>query len=70
MSAAPPTISIVVASWNCAGLLQAYPIEHLAGHEHVAPGRKQDPGAGFDWLQLRNALGLPAPCFPRTPMPP
>ena len=54
----------------CAALLQAYPIEHLAGHEHVAPGRKQDPGAGFDWLQLRNALGLPAPCFPRTPMPP
>lgn len=52
----------------CAALLQAYPIEHLAGHEHVAPGRKQDPGAGFDWLQLRNALGLPAACFPRTPM--
>ena len=24
MSAAPPTISIVVASWNCAGLLQAF----------------------------------------------
>ena len=44
----------------CAALLQAYPIEHVAGHEHVAPGRKQDPGPGFDWLQLRNALGLKA----------
>jgi AmpD protein len=54
----------------CAALLQAYPIAHLAGHEHVAPGRKQDPGEGFDWLQLRNALGLPAACFPHLPMPP
>ena len=54
----------------CAALLQAYPIEHLAGHEHVAPGRKLDPGAGFDWLQLRNALGLPASCFPPAPMGP
>ena len=54
----------------CTALLQAYPIAHLAGHEHIAPGRKQDPGAGFDWLQLRNALGLPAACFPHLPMPP
>lgn len=22
------------------------------GHEHVAPGRKRDPGAQFDWAQL------------------
>jgi AmpD protein len=51
----------------CAALLQAYPIAHLAGHEHVAPGRKQDPGEGFDWLQLRNALGLPTSCFPPMP---
>ncbi len=51
----------------CAALLQAYPVAHLAGHEHVAPGRKQDPGEGFDWLQLRNALGLPTSCFPPMP---
>ncbi len=49
----------------CAALVQAYPIEHLAGHEHVAPGRKRDPGPGFDWLRLRNSLGLPAHCFPQ-----
>ena len=40
-----------------AGLLGSlalrYPIAAVAGHEHVAPGRKNDPGAGFDWARLR-----------------
>jgi len=26
-----------------------YPIDSVVGHEHIAPGRKGDPGAGFDW---------------------
>jgi AmpD protein len=30
-----------------------YPIAAVAGHEHVSPGRKEDPGAGFDWHRLR-----------------
>jgi len=42
----------------CAALMQRYPITYLAGHEHIAPDRKADPGAGFDWLQLQNNLGL------------
>jgi AmpD protein len=33
-----------------------YPIEGVAGHEHVAPGRKCDPGPGFDWARLRTLL--------------
>jgi AmpD protein len=41
----------------CAALAQRYPIRHVAGHEHVAPGRKQDPGPGFDWALLRDSLG-------------
>ena len=41
----------------CAALAQRHPIRHIAGHEHVAPGRKQDPGAGFDWALLRDSLG-------------
>jgi N-acetyl-anhydromuramyl-L-alanine amidase AmpD len=26
------------------------------GHEHVAPGRKADPGAAFDWPRLSALL--------------
>jgi len=48
----------------CASLLQHYPIEHIAGHEHIAPGRKQDPGPGFNWPLLQNSLSSPARCFP------
>ena len=49
----------------CAALGQHYPIEHVAGHEHIAPGRKQDPGAGFRWGLLRQVLAWPDRCFPR-----
>lgn len=34
-----------------------YPIEEVVGHEHVAPGRKHDPGARFDWARLRARVG-------------
>lgn len=45
-------------------LAARYPIAHVAGHEHIAPGRKQDPGAGFDWARLQRLLGWPAGRFP------
>lgn len=48
----------------CAALLTQYPIAHLAGHEHVAPGRKADPGPGFDWPVLKKSLGLADSHFP------
>lgn len=32
-----------------AALAAVYPVAHIAGHEDIAPGRKQDPGPGFDW---------------------
>lgn len=51
----------------CATLIQAYPVAHIAGHEHIAPGRKLDPGAGFDWILLQNSLALPDRYFPKTP---
>lgn len=41
-----------------------YPIQHIAGHEHIAPGRKNDPGAGMDWALLQRSLGLAHGCFP------
>ena len=39
-------------------IAQHYPLRDIAGHEHIAPGRKQDPGPGFDWQQLQ--AGLPS----------
>ena len=48
----------------CQALCARYPIAHLAGHEHIAPGRKLDPGPGFDWRLLQTLLGLPPQCFP------
>jgi len=38
------------------GLAARYPIRAVAGHEHIAPGRKSDPGAGFDWPGLRRRV--------------
>jgi len=40
-------------------LVGRYPIRAVAGHEHVAPQRKHDPGAGFDWDRLRQLASLP-----------
>ncbi len=48
----------------CPAIVQHYPIAHVAGHEHIAPGRKADPGPGFDWHFLKHAVGLESQCFP------
>ena len=51
-----------------ARLLQAlarrYPVAEAVGHEHVAPGRKADPGPGFGWLRLRALLHGRRPRLP------
>jgi AmpD protein len=38
------------------GAARRYPLREVTGHEHVAPGRKHDPGSGFDWVRLRGML--------------
>lgn len=48
----------------CADIAARYPVAHVAGHEHIAPGRKQDPGPGFDWTRLQSLLAWPLARFP------
>ena len=40
----------------CRDLARRYSIRYIAGHEHIAPTRKGDPGAGFEWREMRNNL--------------
>ena len=51
----------------CAAIAQHYDVRHLTGHEHVAPERKKDPGPGFDWSALQQALGWTAEQLPNKP---
>ncbi|WP_426114997.1 1,6-anhydro-N-acetylmuramyl-L-alanine amidase AmpD [Massilia sp. PWRC2] len=39
-----------------AALLARYPIGAILGHQHVAPGRKTDPGPYFEWSKLQALL--------------
>jgi N-acetyl-anhydromuramoyl-L-alanine amidase len=48
----------------CQDIQSQYPIAHLAGHEHIAPGRKKDPGPGFQWQRLKQLLDFPPQVFP------
>jgi N-acetyl-anhydromuramoyl-L-alanine amidase len=48
----------------CLALRQTYPITFVAGHEHIAPGRKQDPGKGFDWAAMAISVAWSPQAFP------
>ena len=53
----------------CAALARRYPIRYIAGHEHIAPWRKNDPGAGFNWEPLRTTFAGTGIVFPPTAHP-
>jgi N-acetyl-anhydromuramoyl-L-alanine amidase len=41
-------------------LRRTLPLRQIAGHSEIAPGRKSDPGACFDWPRLLLDLGAAA----------
>jgi AmpD protein len=45
-------------------LRRHFPLQDLAGHSDVAPGRKTDPGPAFDWSRLERLLASRA--LPKT----
>jgi AmpD protein len=46
-------------------LRHRWPIHEVVGHEHIAPGRKGDPGPGWDWPRLARGLrGIPLAVTP------
>lgn len=40
----------------CASLISCYGAMDIAGHCHIAPERKTDPGPAFNWLRLQREL--------------
>lgn len=48
---------------TCLALRARYPIRAVTGHEDIAPGRKTDPGCGFDWHDLQRRVRWPAELF-------
>jgi AmpD protein len=45
-----------VLSRLTAALLDVLPLADVAGHQHIAPGRKTDPGPHFNWSRYRELL--------------
>jgi AmpD protein len=48
----------------CPAIMSEYPIAHIAGHQHIAAGRKTDPGTGFEWSFFKKDLSLDARYLP------
>ena len=50
-----------------ASLLKTYPslkAEAITGHEHIAKGRKTDPGPFFEWDKLSEKFDVELPAKP------
>ncbi len=49
-----------------AAIRARHPIRHVRGHEHIAPGRKTDPGPAFDWARFAREGGWEARQLPAS----
>jgi two-component system response regulator PilR (NtrC family) len=54
----PSSRAVRGAGGLCAAIAQHYPIRHIAGHEHIAPGRKQRPRRGLRLALAARTTGL------------
>lgn len=46
-------------------IMRQYPAitaDRIVGHEHIAPGRKTDPGPAFDWCTFKQGLAHSQEC--------
>jgi len=57
-----------LAVLTCA-LRSRHPLRAVRGHEHIAPGRKTDPGPGFDWPRYLEEAGWQMTDGPPLPAP-
>ncbi len=46
-------------------LTQHYRLRAVRGHEHIAPVRKTDPGASFDWVRFNQITNQPELSWPK-----
>ncbi len=53
-------------AWLLRALARRWPLREVVGHEDVAPGRKADPGAGFEWPRLARRLQGAGLSLPRA----
>lgn len=48
-------------------LRAVYPVQAIAGHSDIAPGRKTDPGPHFDWDRFARLAGVAPNLLPYRP---
>jgi len=51
-------------AWLTPALRDRYPLDAVRGHEHIAPGRKTDPGPAFDWPRYGREAGWSGRALP------